>query len=126
MAKNYQQSGGMIEVSNKGTDVIKSGSVVMVGTLAAVVIADISAGETGDGFAEGVFRLPIWMMRMLTGNQRPRGKNQQERQILHWHGSRVNRDSRIWLPGLIPAMSAITKFAIRTVPLMYLKDGSVI
>ncbi|WP_250208741.1 DUF2190 family protein [Morganella morganii] len=58
MAKNYQQSGGMIEVSNKGTDVIKSGSIVIVGTLAAVVIADIPAGETGDGFAEGVFRLP--------------------------------------------------------------------
>lgn len=58
MAKNYQQSGGTIEVINNGTEVIKSGTVVIVGTLAAVVIADISAGETGDGFAEGVFRLP--------------------------------------------------------------------
>lgn len=58
MAKNYQQSGGTIEVFNNGTEVIKSGAVVIVGTLAAVVIADISAGETGDGFAEGVFQLP--------------------------------------------------------------------
>lgn len=58
MAKNYQQAGGTIEISNSGKEVLKSGSVVMVGTLAAVVIADIPAGRTGDGFAEGVFRFP--------------------------------------------------------------------
>lgn len=58
MAKNYQQQGMTIEIVNGGKEPVTSGSLVQVGSLAAVAITDISAGATGDGFAEGVFRLP--------------------------------------------------------------------
>lgn len=58
MAKNYQQQGMTIAIVNSGTKSVTSGSLVQVGSLAAVAITDIAAGATGDGFAEGVFRLP--------------------------------------------------------------------
>lgn len=58
MAKNYQQQGMTIAIVNSGTKPVTSGSLVQVGSLAAVAITDIAAGATGDGFAEGVFRLP--------------------------------------------------------------------
>ncbi len=37
---------------------ILSGAAVVVGSMVAVAITDIPAGEAGDGFAEGVFLLP--------------------------------------------------------------------
>ncbi|OBU07765.1 DUF2190 family protein [Morganella psychrotolerans] len=58
MAKNYQQQGMTIEIVNSGMKAVTSGSLVVIGALAAVAITDIPAGDTGDGFAEGVFRLP--------------------------------------------------------------------
>lgn len=58
MAKNFQQQGMTIAIVNSGTKPVTSGSLVQVGSLAAVAITDIAAGATGDGFAEGVFRLP--------------------------------------------------------------------
>lgn len=42
----------------KGDQSILSGAAVVVGSMVAVAITDIPAGETGDGFAEGVFLLP--------------------------------------------------------------------
>lgn len=58
MAKNYQQAGLTIPVTNNANTVLKSGSTVVLGDLITIIIADIAAGETGDGFAQGVFRLP--------------------------------------------------------------------
>ena len=55
MAKNYQQQGMTIAIVNSGTKPVTSGSLVQVGSLAAVAITDIAAGATGDGFAEGGF-----------------------------------------------------------------------
>ncbi|MFP1462802.1 DUF2190 family protein [Escherichia coli] len=57
MAKNFVQDGTTIELVNAGDQTILSGAAV-VGSTAAVAITDIPAGETGDGFAEGVFLLP--------------------------------------------------------------------
>ncbi|SQD05293.1 hypothetical membrane protein from phage origin [Escherichia coli] len=37
---------------------ILSGAAVVVGSMVAVAITDIPAGDAGDGFAEGVFLLP--------------------------------------------------------------------
>lgn len=58
MAKNFVQHGKTIEIANTGSDAILSGSPVMVGKVVAIAITDIAAGQTGDGFAEGVFLLP--------------------------------------------------------------------
>ncbi len=41
----------------RGDQTILSGAAVVVGSMVAVAITDIPAGETGDGFAEGVFLL---------------------------------------------------------------------
>ncbi|WP_413734339.1 DUF2190 family protein [Sodalis sp. RH21] len=56
MAKNYVQDGKTITITALSD--IASGDVVVVGGIVAVAITDIAEGETGDGFAEGVFKLP--------------------------------------------------------------------
>ncbi|RXM25429.1 DUF2190 family protein [Citrobacter sp. AAK_AS5] len=58
MAKNFVQHGKTIEIANTGSVAILSGSPAMVGKVVAIAITDIAAGQTGDGFAEGVFLLP--------------------------------------------------------------------
>lgn len=58
MAKNYIQDGNTIEIENTGTKVIVSGALVAIGSMVAVAIADIEAGEVGDGLTTGVFMLP--------------------------------------------------------------------
>ncbi|MBJ9137933.1 DUF2190 family protein [Citrobacter farmeri] len=58
MAKNYVQDGKTIPLVNASSDDILSGEPVAVGKLIAVAITDIPSGQTGDGFAEGVFLLP--------------------------------------------------------------------
>ncbi|QPB79221.1 DUF2190 family protein [Proteus sp. GOKU] len=57
MAKNYVQQGGTIAVINSTKEIIKSGQLVHVGTIACVAITDIHPSEKGDGFSEGVFLL---------------------------------------------------------------------
>ena len=57
MAKNYVQDGKTISLSNTGTTEIVSGQPVLTGSILVVAITDIPAGDTGDGFAEGVFLL---------------------------------------------------------------------
>ena len=58
MAKNFVQDGTTIELVNAGDQTILSGAAVVVGSMVAVAITDIPAGDAGDGFAEGVFLLP--------------------------------------------------------------------
>ncbi|MCV9268329.1 DUF2190 family protein [Escherichia coli] len=61
MAKNFVQDGTTIELVNAGDQTILSGAAVVVGSMVAVAITDIpagDAGDAGDGFAEGVFLLP--------------------------------------------------------------------
>ncbi len=58
MAKNYAQDGKTIPLVNGGATDVHSGDPVVVGKLIAVAITDIPAGDTGDGFTEGVFLLP--------------------------------------------------------------------
>ena len=58
MAKNYAQDGKTIPLVNSGATDVHSGDPVVVGKLIAVAITDIPAGDTGDGFTEGVFLLP--------------------------------------------------------------------
>lgn len=69
MAKNYQQQGLMVEIKNTSATAILSGELVMVGTLACIAATDIAAGETGDGFAEGVFLLKKKAGVALTAGQ---------------------------------------------------------
>lgn len=69
MAKNYQQQGLTVEVINTGTTAILSGDLVMVGALACVAATNIEPGETGDGFAEGVFLLKKKAGVALTAGQ---------------------------------------------------------
>lgn len=58
MSKNFVQEGKTIALVNSGATDILSGEPVTIGTLIAVAITDIPAGNTGDGFTEGVFLLP--------------------------------------------------------------------
>lgn len=58
MAMNYVQDGKTIPLVNGSDTTIFSGSVVTVGGMVAIAVADIPTGETGDGFTEGVFMLP--------------------------------------------------------------------
>ncbi|MBA7935646.1 DUF2190 family protein [Klebsiella sp. RHBSTW-00215] len=58
MAKNYIQAGATIPLKNAGSEDVLSGDPVVVGSMIAVAITDIAAGDVGDGFAEGVFLLP--------------------------------------------------------------------
>lgn len=69
MAKNYQQQGLTVEIINAGTTTILSGDLVMVGALACVAATNIEPGETGDGFAEGVFLLKKKAGVALTAGQ---------------------------------------------------------
>lgn len=56
--KNFIQHGKVLTYTNSGSDAIKSGDLVIVGTYAAVAITDIPVGETGSLKAEGVFEFP--------------------------------------------------------------------
>lgn len=58
MAKNFVQDGMTISILNAGTEAIESGDVVLVGNIVAVAITSIAVQDSGDGFTEGVFRLP--------------------------------------------------------------------
>lgn len=58
MAKNRIQDGNTIEIENIGTEMISSGSPVLLGALLAVAITDIQPGELGDGSTTGVYLLP--------------------------------------------------------------------
>ncbi len=49
MAKNFVQDGTTIELVNAGDQTILSGAAVVVGSMVAVAITDIPAGEAGDG-----------------------------------------------------------------------------
>ncbi|QXB92531.1 MULTISPECIES: DUF2190 family protein [Providencia] len=69
MAKNYQQQGLTVEIINTGTTAILSGDLVMVGALACIAATNIEPGETGDGFAEGVFLLKKKAGIALTAGQ---------------------------------------------------------
>ncbi|EJD6047131.1 DUF2190 family protein [Providencia rettgeri] len=69
MAKNYQQQGLTVEIKNTGATAILSGDLVMVGTLACIAATNIESGETGDGFAEGVFLLKKKAGVALTAGQ---------------------------------------------------------
>ncbi|MEQ4664402.1 capsid cement protein [Providencia rettgeri] len=69
MAKNYQQQGLTVEIKNTGATAIISGDLVMVGALACIAATNIEPGETGDGFAEGVFLLKKKAGVALTAGQ---------------------------------------------------------
>jgi len=70
MAKNYQQQGLTVEIINTSAkDAILSGALVMVGSLACVAATNIAPGETGDGFADGVYLLPKKAGVALTAGQ---------------------------------------------------------
>jgi predicted RecA/RadA family phage recombinase len=56
MATNYQQPGKVIDYT-AGAD-ITSGSVVKIGQILGVALADIANGETGPVQIEGVFEVP--------------------------------------------------------------------
>ncbi|EEN1039779.1 TPA: DUF2190 family protein [Salmonella enterica] len=56
MAKNYVEDGKTIEIV--ATTSLKSGDLVQVGDMFAVVVTDIAAGSAGTGIAEGVFSIP--------------------------------------------------------------------
>lgn len=66
MAKNYQQAGLTIPVTNSTNEVIKSGAPVVLGDLIVIAITDIAKDKTGDGFAQGVFRLPKLTTEAIT------------------------------------------------------------
>lgn len=69
MANNYQQQGLTVEIKNTGATAIISGDLVMVGALACIAATNIEPGETGDGFAEGVFLLKKKAGVALTAGQ---------------------------------------------------------
>lgn len=56
MAKNQVQCGEIIQVT--AGSAITSGSVVKVGQILGVALADIAAGDTGSVAIEGVFTVP--------------------------------------------------------------------
>lgn len=66
MAKNYVQDGKTISLANGGAEDILSGEPVAIGKVIAVAITDIPAGQTGDGFTEGVFLLPKLAADVIT------------------------------------------------------------
>tara|TARA_B100000989_G_scaffold192970_1_gene145586 strand:- start:762 stop:1094 length:333 start_codon:yes stop_codon:yes gene_type:complete len=57
MAKNFVQSGAVLDYTASGADV-KSGDVVIIGTLGGVALTDIKDGDTGAVQVEGVFTVP--------------------------------------------------------------------
>jgi predicted RecA/RadA family phage recombinase len=69
MAKNFVQDGKTISLVNGGTDDILSGEPVAVGKVIAVAITDIAAGQSGDGFTEGVFLLPKLAADAITAGE---------------------------------------------------------
>lgn len=70
MAKNYVQGGKTIPLVNSGQGEILSGDPVVIGSVIAVAVTDIPAGQTGDGFAEGVFLLPKLLADDITAGAR--------------------------------------------------------
>ncbi|HIF6302252.1 TPA: DUF2190 family protein [Klebsiella michiganensis] len=70
MAKNYVQEGKTIPLNNSGSETISSGDPVAVGSMIAVAITDIAAGDVGDGFAEGVFLLPKLTTDAVTAGEK--------------------------------------------------------
>lgn len=56
MAKNFKRKGETIDfVASANTT---AGSLVLVGTIAAVALSDVANGEAGVGHTEGVWELP--------------------------------------------------------------------
>lgn len=70
MAKNFVQDGKTIPLVNGSASEILSGEPVPVGSLVVVAITDIAAGQTGDGFAEGVFLLPKLAADAITAGEK--------------------------------------------------------
>lgn len=58
MAKNYVQPGDTLTYKNVTSAVIYSGSVVSMGDIVAIAIADIPAGASGTVHTEKVWKLP--------------------------------------------------------------------
>lgn len=58
MANNFVQPGRVLDYVNGGASTITSGSVVVVGAVIGVALADIPVGATGSVQVEGVFTLP--------------------------------------------------------------------
>lgn len=56
MAKNYKRDGQTID--HTPVSAVAAGTLVLIGGVAALVLADIPAGETGAALAEGVVQLP--------------------------------------------------------------------
>ncbi len=56
--KNFLQQGDVIAYTNGGGTTIPSGSIVAVGVLLAVAVADIEPGESGAVRISGVVALP--------------------------------------------------------------------
>jgi predicted RecA/RadA family phage recombinase len=67
MSKNFVQEGKTIPLTNTSADTaLVSGEPVVIGTMIAIAITDIAPGDTGDGFTEGVFRLPKLSTEVVT------------------------------------------------------------
>ncbi|WP_280190351.1 DUF2190 family protein [Delftia sp. PS-11] len=58
MAKNHVQPGKVLDYVNTTGELIKSGSVVVVGALLGVALVDIVPGHVGSVAIDGVFALP--------------------------------------------------------------------
>lgn len=58
MAENYQQPGEVVDFVNGTGSTVTSGSVVKIGTVLGVALADIADGATGAVQVEGVFVVP--------------------------------------------------------------------
>jgi len=58
MAKNYVQPGQVIDYTNGSGSSITSGTVIKMGNILGVAVADIADGEQGSVAIEGVFTGP--------------------------------------------------------------------
>lgn len=56
MAKNFKRKGETIDFVASAN--ITAGTLVLVGTVAAVALSDVASGEEGVGHVEGVWELP--------------------------------------------------------------------
>lgn len=56
--KNFIQKGEVLEYPNSGSEEVKSGNLVIAGSLSGVAVTDIPVGETGSVSLKGVFELP--------------------------------------------------------------------
>ncbi len=55
--KNYVQEGKVIDFTEGGTADVKSGDVVVMGTMCGVAAVDIPKNGTGSVYVEGVFEI---------------------------------------------------------------------